>query len=62
VGQRVLTKTGRGKVISTFPLKETVLVEFEESQATTEMSPSEFTIEGGDNRPVQQQPVEDDSK
>ena len=43
-GQRVSTATGGGKVIGTNPLKETVLVEMDESEATVEVPLSELTV------------------
>lgn len=43
-GQRVSTATGVGKVVGTNPLKETVLVELAESEATVELPLSEITV------------------
>ena len=43
-GQRVSTATGAGKVVGNNPLKETVLVELDESQATVELPLSELTV------------------
>ncbi|MFH1032446.1 MAG: stage 0 sporulation family protein [Chloroflexota bacterium] len=44
-GQRVTTKSGAGKVVGSNPLKATVLVELDESQARVELPVSEITIE-----------------
>lgn len=43
-GQRVSTATGIGKVVGANPLKETVLVELDDSQATVELPLSELTV------------------
>ncbi len=43
-GQRVSTATGTGKVVGSYPLKETVLVELDESQAVVELPLTEITI------------------
>ncbi len=43
-GQWVSTLTGQGKVVGSNPLKETVLVELEESQATVELPLNEITV------------------
>jgi len=45
-GQRVSTATGAGKVVGSNPLRETVLVELEESQATVELPLSQVTTSG----------------
>lgn len=49
-GQRVSTATGMAKVVGSNPLKETVLVELEESKANLELPLSQITIEGGQVR------------
>jgi cell fate regulator YaaT (PSP1 superfamily) len=45
-GQRVSTASGVGKVVGTNPLRETVLVQLDESQATVELHAGEVTPEG----------------
>jgi cell fate regulator YaaT (PSP1 superfamily) len=45
-GQRVSTAMGAARVIGGNPLKETVLVELEESQTNVELPLSEITVEG----------------
>ena len=45
-GQRVATAMGAARVVGGNPLKETVLVELEESQATVELPLSEVTVQG----------------
>jgi len=44
-GQRVSTAMGAARVVGGNPLKETVLVELEESQATVELPLSEVTVQ-----------------
>lgn len=50
-GQRVSTATGVAKVVGSNPLKGTVLVELEESQATVELPLTEITVVGEPPKP-----------
>lgn len=51
--QRVSTASGMGRVIGTNPLKETVLVEMDESAATVELPLNEITIIKAEPQPAQ---------
>ena len=55
-GQRISTATGAGKVVGNNPLKETVLVEMDETQATVEFPLSELTVIPRETPPPRTQP------
>lgn len=52
--QRVSTASGMGKVVGNNPLKETVLIELDESQATVELPLNEITLIKTEPQAVQQ--------
>ncbi len=60
-GQPVSTATGRGKVVGSNPLKETVLVELEESQAIVELPYNEVSIENAPKPEPKDKKVEEKS-